>query len=80
MNILNSQDPEIIQLAKSIRSRSNSHDYIGEIVEKIDPGNRLTALNRIIEISFRSDHELIEEYVKDLKNWLQERKKVLKLG
>lgn len=80
VDILNSQDPEIIQLAKSIRSRSNSHDYIDEIVEKIDSGNRLTALNRIIEISFRSDHELIEEYVKDLKNWLQERKKVLKLG
>jgi len=80
MDGLNSKDPEIIQLAKSIQSRSNSHDYIDEIVEKIDSGNRLTALNRIIEISFRSDHKLIEEYVKDLKNWLQERKKVLKLG
>lgn len=67
---------EIISCAKQITSVKNSHDWLDEIIRRMNKDRKLV-LYQIISIV--SEHENWESYVENVRNWLIERRDELKL-
>lgn len=80
MEPMNSEQEEIIKIAKRIESTEDSHGYINDIALEIEPDekDKDRAIGYIIDVVSHS--QKWEEYTEDLRVWLENRKKTLRLG
>ncbi len=67
----NNEYNEIIQVAKDIHISDESHNYINDIIERMDE-ERAVGLKKVIDVVAQS--EKWNEFIKEVKEWLENKK------
>jgi len=72
-----SDENEIVFSARKIVAPSDTHNYLNDIIETLGE-DRKVGLDNIIK-EFKKNEEVWNLYIKDIKDWFEEKKKKLDL-